>query len=97
MNSKVTLETQIYQAEGAYIAETAGTGGNIIQGFDNYLKSNASNRKRVDVLEYDRVFSQSSVTYKKVSSVCRGFGFANSRRNRAWICKMMILEWKMEG
>lgn len=59
------LETQIFQAEGQYIAETAGTGGNIIHGFENYLKSASTNRKRVEVNDTDRVFSQSSTTYRK--------------------------------
>lgn len=63
---QVALETQIYQLEGTYIAETAGTGGNIIHGFENYLKSTGTSRKRVEVLDHDRVFSQSSITYKKV-------------------------------
>jgi chromatin modification-related protein EAF6 len=62
------VETQIFQAEGQYIAETAGTGGNIIHGFENYLKSASTNRKRVEVSEIDRVFSQSSITYRKVRS-----------------------------
>ncbi|CAG7852220.1 SubName: Full=Uncharacterized protein {ECO:0000313/EMBL:CCA67639.1} [Serendipita indica DSM 11827] len=61
----VQVETQIFNAEGQYIAETAGTGGNIIHGFENYLKSASTNRKRVDVAEIDRVFSQSSITYRK--------------------------------
>ncbi|KIM30063.1 hypothetical protein M408DRAFT_328468 [Serendipita vermifera MAFF 305830] len=61
----VAVETQIFQAEGQYIAETAGTGGNIIHGFENYLKSASTNRKRVEVSDLDRVFSQSSITYRK--------------------------------
>lgn len=60
------METQLFQAEGQYIAETAGTGGNIIHGFENYLKSASTNRKRVEVSEGDRVFSQSSTTFRKV-------------------------------
>ncbi|KAG8829395.1 hypothetical protein FRC17_006662 [Serendipita sp. 399] len=61
----VQVETQIFNSEGQYIAETAGTGGNIIHGFENYLKSASTNRKRVDVNEVDRVFSLSSITFRK--------------------------------
>jgi len=63
------LETQIYNSETNYIVETANTGGNILQGFENYLKAGTSSRKRVEILETDRIFSHSSSSAQRV---CRG-------------------------
>jgi chromatin modification-related protein EAF6 len=60
------LETQIYNSETNYIVETANTGGNILQGFENYLKAGTSSRKRVEILETDRIFSHSSSSAQRV-------------------------------
>jgi chromatin modification-related protein EAF6 len=61
------IETQIYNLEGVYITETAGhSGGNLIQGFDNYLKGPPTGRKRADIHDNDRLFSNSSLTHHKV-------------------------------
>ncbi|RDB18048.1 Chromatin modification-related protein EAF6 [Hypsizygus marmoreus] len=60
------IEVQIYNLEAVYLAETAAhSGGNIIQGFDNYLKAQTSTRKKTEVNDQDRWFSKSSLTYQK--------------------------------
>jgi hypothetical protein len=63
-----TLEVQLYHAEGTYLTETYSQGGgNIVHGFDNYLKNQAGTRRRTEVTEGDRLFSTSSATYHKVN------------------------------
>ncbi|KAK9458263.1 histone acetyltransferase subunit NuA4-domain-containing protein [Dipodascopsis uninucleata] len=66
-----SLEEQIYKYEEAYLEDTPN--GNIIKGFDNYLKtastigsgSSSSFRKKTTYTENDRLFSLSSATYLK--------------------------------
>ncbi|KAI0043176.1 NuA4-domain-containing protein [Auriscalpium vulgare] len=59
------LEVQIYNLEGTYLTETAAhSGGNIIHGFEGYLK-NQTAKKRYELPESDRIFSASSLTYHK--------------------------------
>ncbi|KAF8327263.1 histone acetyltransferase subunit NuA4-domain-containing protein [Cantharellus anzutake] len=60
--SLATLELQLYNFEGTYLADTTSSGGNIITGFDSYLKTTGSGKKRHDVVEADRIFSNSSAT-----------------------------------
>lgn len=65
---QIALEVQIYNFEGSYLAETAQhNGGNIIQGFEGYLKNQATTRRRPEPGDADRIFSNSSATYREVS------------------------------
>ncbi|TFK74851.1 NuA4-domain-containing protein [Pluteus cervinus] len=60
------IEVQIYNLEAAYLTETAAhSGGNIIQGFDGYLKNQTGGRRRYEVSDNDRIFSNSSSTTQK--------------------------------
>lgn len=59
------LESQLYNLEGTYLTETAAhSGGNIIQGFENYLKQSLTRRKN-EISDNDRVFSNSSLTSQR--------------------------------
>ena len=70
------VELQIYNLEATYLTETAAhSGGNIIQGFENYLKNQTSGRRKYEVHDHDRVFSNSSLTLQKV----RVFSFHHFR------------------
>lgn len=71
------LESTIARAENAYLEETSAA-GNIIKGFDNYIKASVAGggasaaggtatRRKGGVSEQDRIFSKSSVSW---STVC---------------------------
>lgn len=42
------------------------SGGNIVTGFDNFFKNQSNQRRKTEVSDADRVFSNSSVTIQKV-------------------------------
>lgn len=44
----------------------AHSGGNILHGFEGYLKNPTGGRKKYEISDADRMFSNSSTTYKKV-------------------------------
>ncbi|KAI0770496.1 NuA4-domain-containing protein [Fomes fomentarius] len=61
-----SLEVQIYNLETSYLTDTAAhSGGNIIHGFEGYLKNQPGGRRKYEISEQDRIFSGSSQTYKK--------------------------------
>jgi len=65
------LEEQIFKVEGAYLEETSNS-GNIVRGFDGWVKGvsvggrGADDRRRGRVRDEDRVFSRSSVGWMRV-------------------------------
>ncbi|KAF7314444.1 hypothetical protein MKEN_00917200 [Mycena kentingensis (nom. inval.)] len=66
------VETQIYDLEKQYLTETASlNGGNIITGFEGYLKNTNANRRKYDVADHERLFSNSSATYAKSLELLR--------------------------
>lgn len=61
------VEVQLYQLEATYLTETTtNSGGNIITGFENYLKNQGIGRRKFEVTDHERMFSASSTTYQRV-------------------------------
>ncbi|KAI0260247.1 NuA4-domain-containing protein [Gloeopeniophorella convolvens] len=59
------LEVQMHTLEGQYLVDTsAHSGGNIIHGFEGYLKNQVT-KKRYELSDADRLFSTSSLTYQR--------------------------------
>ena len=80
------LEVQIHNMETSYLTETAAhSGGNIIHGFDGYLKNQPSGRRKYEISEQDRIFSVSSQTYKKVR-IAQIRPFKRLESCRRWSC-----------
>ncbi|KAF5360684.1 hypothetical protein D9756_004864 [Leucocoprinus leucothites] len=60
------IEAQIHNLEATYLNETAQhSGGNIIHGFEGYLKNQTTGRRKYEISEQDRIFSNSSLTVAK--------------------------------
>ncbi|KAI0729533.1 histone acetyltransferase subunit NuA4-domain-containing protein [Irpex lacteus] len=61
------IEVQIYNTESQYFLETAAhSGGNIVRDFNAYLKNAPVCRRKYEIGDADRLFSNSSASYKKV-------------------------------
>lgn len=61
------IEAQIHNLEATYLNETAQhSGGNIIHGFEGYLKNQTTGRRKYEISDQDRIFSNSSLTVAKV-------------------------------
>ncbi|QIW96151.1 hypothetical protein AMS68_001669 [Peltaster fructicola] len=64
------LEEQIYKVEGTYLEDTSNS-GNIVRGFDAWVKSvtlnksAADDRRRGRIREDDRIFSRSSLSWMR--------------------------------
>ncbi|KAH8630928.1 hypothetical protein IG631_15505 [Alternaria alternata] len=76
-NNLLQLEDNILRVETQYLEETSA--GNIIKGFDNYIKGAATTttaggagtatRRKAPISDADRIFSRSSTSFLRV---CRG-------------------------
>ncbi|KAF1912416.1 histone acetyltransferase subunit NuA4-domain-containing protein [Ampelomyces quisqualis] len=75
-NSLLALEDQILKHETTYLEETSS--GNIIKGFDNYIKgttttataggAGTATRRKAHVSDADRIFSRSSTSFLREAS-----------------------------
>ncbi|GMK58977.1 hypothetical protein CspeluHIS016_0604190 [Cutaneotrichosporon spelunceum] len=64
-----TLEATIWAQEASYLEDTAASGGNIIRGFENYLKAptvTSHHRRKNEPTEDDKLFSGSSSSFAQV-------------------------------
>lgn len=65
------MEESIAHKESAYL--DSNPAGNIITGFDNYMKGTggaAAQRRKAGSLDQNRVFSRSSVSYRPNNAAC---------------------------
>ncbi|KAJ2497682.1 chromatin modification- protein eaf6 [Coemansia sp. RSA 1972] len=60
----IEAETSIYDFETSYF-ESSGHEGNVVHGFDGYLNTGRHERRQMHFTDADRIFSQSSATFKK--------------------------------
>ena len=75
-NAQLNLEEQILKQETTYLEETSA--GNIIKGFDNYIKgttttataggAGTATRRKAPVGDTDRIFSRSSTSFLREAS-----------------------------
>lgn len=80
------IERDIYAYEGDYLADSSEPYGNIIEGWDEYFsrKKNIKNNdkpKKQKVKEDERLFSNSSVTYKAACAVNKNGKEENKERD----------------
>lgn len=86
-SSQAQLEESIASKESAYLDSTPT--GNIITGFDNYMKGTsgaAAQRRRAGPMEQNRVFSRSSVSYRPNN----GVGACDPNRNRQNVTRLTV-------
>ena len=78
LNNKLgDLEDEIYEKEYEYFQESVY--GNIVKGFDNFLKSSGSStKKRLNYSEEDHIFSLSSMNFVKQIQRKQGTGPSSS-------------------
>jgi chromatin modification-related protein EAF6 len=80
-DQQTAIEENIHRTETQYLEET--TAGNIIKGFDNYIKGSAavstagtgpgtSTRRKPTISDADRIFSKSSSSFNNVSQAQSG-------------------------
>lgn len=74
------LEAQLYKLEGNYLEDTQ-QGGNIVRGFDGYLKGMVNSRK-TQFSESDRLFSLSSVSYSETAQPDKEVKSGNKKRRK---------------
>ncbi|KAH9841436.1 NuA4-domain-containing protein [Rhodofomes roseus] len=94
--SLAQLEVQIYNLEASYLTDTAAhSGGNIIHGFEGYLKNPTGGRKKYEIHDGDRMFSTSSTTFKKSLELSgegeeSGVGEDNSRMSTPGLTTVIV-------
>ncbi|BEI83888.1 hypothetical protein CcaverHIS002_0404920 [Cutaneotrichosporon cavernicola] len=65
-----SIEATIWAQETSYLEDTATSGGNIIKGFENYLKAptvTSHHRRKNDPTEDDKLFSGSSTSFNPMN------------------------------